>query len=349
MRKLADVPEPIDMVDIFRASRRRSGDRRRDTGAEPLPKVVWMQLSVRNDEAAAKAEAAGIKVVMNRCPKIEYGRLSGEIGWNGVNSRCAFVEEAGYAAGFQIGMRHEAKALRRCRKGAFAWYECTKRRSETAVSVEFARFNRPHEHFAMQSAGPAEIAPIFRHSGGVSCLSAHPGFNTLAVHAGAKPDPATGARATPIYQTTSYVFDDADHAASLFGLKAFGNIYTRIMNPTQAVLEERVAALEGGTAALADASGHGAQLLVFHTIMRPGDNFVAARRLYGGSINQFGHAFKNFGWEVRWADPHDPATFEKPDRRARRAASSSKASPIRAASSSTSRRSATSRASTACR
>jgi O-acetylhomoserine (thiol)-lyase len=136
-----------------------------------------------------------------------------------------------------------------------------------------------------------------------------PGFNTLAVHAGAKPDAATGARATPIYQTTSFVFDDVDHAASLFGLKAFGNIYTRIMNPTQAVLEERVAALEGGTAALATASGHGAQLLVFHSIMRPGDNFVAARRLYGGSINQFGHAFKNFDWQVRWANPHEPAEF----------------------------------------
>ncbi|HEU4988050.1 MAG TPA: O-acetylhomoserine aminocarboxypropyltransferase [Rhizobiaceae bacterium] len=137
-----------------------------------------------------------------------------------------------------------------------------------------------------------------------------PGFNTLAVHAGAQPDPATGARATPIYQTTSYVFDDADHAASLFGLKAFGNIYTRIMNPTTAVLEERVAALEGGTAGVAAASGHGAQLLVFHTIMRPGDNFIAARKLYGGSINQFGHAFKNFGWEVRWADPDDLSSFE---------------------------------------
>ena len=137
-----------------------------------------------------------------------------------------------------------------------------------------------------------------------------PGFNTLAVHAGAKPDPATGARATPIYQTSSYVFEDADHAASLFGLKAFGNIYTRIMNPTQAVLEERVAALEGGTAALATASGHAAQMLVFHTIMKPGENFVAANKLYGGSINQFGHAFKNFGWEVRWADANDPASFE---------------------------------------
>ena len=137
-----------------------------------------------------------------------------------------------------------------------------------------------------------------------------PGFATLAVHAGAKPDPATGARATPIYQTTSYVFDDADHAASLFGLKAFGNIYTRIMNPTQAVLEERIAALEGGTAALAVASGHAAQLLVFQTLLRPGDNFIAARKLYGGSINQFGHAFKSFGWEGRWADTGDVKTFE---------------------------------------
>lgn len=137
-----------------------------------------------------------------------------------------------------------------------------------------------------------------------------PGFNTLAVHAGAKPDPATGARATPIYQTTSFVFDDADHAASLFGLKAFGNIYTRIMNPTQAVLEERIAALEGGTAGLAVASGHAAQVLVFHNLMKPGDNFVSATKLYGGSINQFGHAFKNFGWQVRWADTNDLSSFE---------------------------------------
>ncbi|MEQ8305978.1 MAG: O-acetylhomoserine aminocarboxypropyltransferase [Hoeflea sp.] len=137
-----------------------------------------------------------------------------------------------------------------------------------------------------------------------------PGFNTLAIHAGAQPDPATGARATPIYQTTSFVFDDADHAASLFGLKAFGNIYTRIMNPTQAVLEERLAALEGGTAALAVASGHAAQLLVFHTIMSPGDNFIAANRLYGGSINQFGQSFKSFDWQVRWADPADLSSIE---------------------------------------
>jgi O-acetylhomoserine (thiol)-lyase len=138
-----------------------------------------------------------------------------------------------------------------------------------------------------------------------------PGFNTLSVHAGAKPDPATGARAVPIYQTTSFVFENADHAAALFGLKAFGNIYTRIMNPTQAVLEERVAALEGGTAALCTASGQSAHLLVFHTLLKSGDNFVAARKLYGGTINQFGQAFQNFGWEVRWGDVNDPESFEK--------------------------------------
>jgi O-acetylhomoserine (thiol)-lyase len=137
-----------------------------------------------------------------------------------------------------------------------------------------------------------------------------PGFATLAIHAGAHPDPATGARATPIYQTTSFVFDSVDHAASLFGLQAFGNIYTRIGNPTNAVLEERVAALEGGTAALAVASGHAAEFLVFHTIMQPGDEFVAATKLYGGSINQFNHSYRNFNWTVKWADPDDLATFE---------------------------------------
>ena len=134
-------------------------------------------------------------------------------------------------------------------------------------------------------------------------------FDTRTVHAGAAPDPTTGARVTPIYQTTSYVFDDADHAASLFALQAFGNIYTRMMNPTQAALEARVANLEGGTAALAVASGHAAQFLVFHTIMRPGDNIVASRKLYGGSINQFGHSFQAFGWEVRWVDQDDPENF----------------------------------------
>src|SRR6478752_7326879 len=123
-----------------------------------------------------------------------------------------------------------------------------------------------------------------------------PGFNTLAIHAGAQPDPTTGARATPIYQTTSFVFDDVDHAASLFGLQTFGNIYTRIGNPTTAVLEERVAALEGGTAGLAVASGPAAQGIGIENFIAPGDEFVASKKLYGGSINQFNHAYKNFGW-----------------------------------------------------
>ncbi|MGL4727945.1 MAG: O-acetylhomoserine aminocarboxypropyltransferase [Bosea sp. (in: a-proteobacteria)] len=137
----------------------------------------------------------------------------------------------------------------------------------------------------------------------------HPGFNTLAIHAGAAPDAATGARATPIYQTSSFVFDDVDHAASLFGLQAFGNIYTRIGNPTNAVLEERVAALEGGTAALAVASGHAAEFLTFHALLQPGDEFLASKKLYGGSINQFNHSYKNFGWNVIWGDPDDIESF----------------------------------------
>ena len=147
-----------------------------------------------------------------------------------------------------------------------------------------------------------------------------PGFNTLAVHAGAKPDPATGARATPIYQTTSYVFDDADHAASLFGLKAFGNIYTRIMNPTQAVLEERSRRSRAARRRSPSLPAMPRRCWSSTRIMRPGDNFVAARKLYGGSINQFGHAFKNFGWEVRWADTDDPSRPSRARSTTRRAA-----------------------------
>ncbi|MEL6748546.1 MAG: PLP-dependent transferase, partial [Pseudomonadota bacterium] len=127
-------------------------------------------------------------------------------------------------------------------------------------------------------------------------------FATMAVHAGAKPDPTTGARITPIYQTTSYVFQDADHAARLFGLQEFGNIYTRIMNPTNDPLEQRIAMLEGGNGALAVGSGHAAQLITYHTLMEPGTELIAARQLYGGSINQFGQAFKKMGWTVKWAD-----------------------------------------------
>jgi O-acetylhomoserine (thiol)-lyase len=136
------------------------------------------------------------------------------------------------------------------------------------------------------------------------------GFDTLAVHAGAQPDPATGARATPIYQTTAFVFEDADHAAALFNLQVFGNIYSRIMNPTNAVLEERVAALENGRAALSCGSGHAAQLLALHTLMGPGDNIAAARQLYGGSINQFSQGFAKFDWHVNWADAKHPDSFK---------------------------------------
>lgn len=132
-------------------------------------------------------------------------------------------------------------------------------------------------------------------------------LETLAVHAGCAPDPTTNARITPIYQTASYVFDSAEHAANLFALKEFGNIYSRIMNPTNAALEGKIAALEGGAGALAVASGHAAQLLVFHTLMEPGCEIVAAKRLYGGSLNQLAHAFKKFGWNTIFVDADDPA------------------------------------------
>ena len=132
----------------------------------------------------------------------------------------------------------------------------------------------------------------------------HP--ETLAVHAGCEPDPTTNARITPIYQTASYVFDSPDHAANLFSLSEFGNIYSRIMNPTNDALEKKVAALEGGVGALGVASGHAAQLIAFHTLMEPGCNIVAAKKLYGGSLNQMGEAFLKFGWETRFVDADDP-------------------------------------------
>ncbi len=132
-------------------------------------------------------------------------------------------------------------------------------------------------------------------------------LETLAIHAGCEPDPTTKARITPIYQTASYVFDDAEHAARLFGLQEFGNIYTRIMNPTVGALEEKVSALEGGVGALGVASGHAAQFIAFHTLMESGCNIVAAKKLYGGSLNQLGHSFKKFGWEARFVDADDAA------------------------------------------
>jgi O-acetylhomoserine (thiol)-lyase len=246
---LRDIPDRIDMVDIFRPS----------DEAPPIvedavaigAQVVWMQLGIRNDEAATRAEAAGIEVIMNRCPKIEFGRLGGELSWSGVNS----------------GIIHNRAP------------------------------QPPTERKSKPRAMPAHNISY--------------GFETRAIHAGAAPDPTTGARITPIFQTAAYVFDDVDHAASLFNLHNFGYIYARLTNPTVAVLEERVASLEGGRAAVAAASGHAAQFLIFATMMEPGDEFIASRNLYGGSLTQFGLSFKKLGWTCHFVDPLDPENFRR--------------------------------------
>jgi O-acetylhomoserine (thiol)-lyase len=246
---LRDIPEPVDMVDVFRPAREAPAIA--EDAIAIGAKVLWMQLGIRNDAAAAAAEKAGLEVVMNRCPKIEFGRLGGELSWSGVNS------------------------------GIIR--------------------NRPPEPPLARRAKPH---PLPSHN-------ATYGFETLAVHAGAAPDPTTGARSTPIYQTAAYVFDDVDHAASLFNLHNFGYIYARLNNPTVAVLEERIASLEGGRAAVAAASGHAAQFLVFFTMLEAGDEFLASRNLYGGSLTQFGLSFKKLGWTCHFVDPTDPENFRR--------------------------------------
>jgi O-acetylhomoserine (thiol)-lyase len=251
-----EIPEAVDMVDVFRAA-----DQVPSIVEDAIAigaKVVWMQLGIRNDAAAAAAERAGIEVVMNRCPKIEFGRLGGELSWSGVNS--GIIRNR--APEPPVGRTAQQRPARK----------------------EFAEAGSHNETF---------------------------GFETRAIHAGAAPDPTTGARSTPIYQTAAYVFDDVDHAASLFNLHNFGYIYARLNNPTVAVLEERIASLEGGRAAVAAASGHAAQFLIFFTLMEPGDEFVASKSLYGGSLTQFGLSFKKLGWTCRFADPIDPETFRR--------------------------------------
>jgi len=137
------------------------------------------------------------------------------------------------------------------------------------------------------------------------------GFDTLQIHAGARPDPATGARQTPIYQTTAYVFRDADHAAALFNLQEVGFIYSRLTNPTVAVLQERIASLEGGVGAVATSSGHAAQIMALFPLMGPGDNIVVSSRLYGGTVTQFSQTIRRFGWEAKFVDIDKPGEISK--------------------------------------
>jgi len=136
------------------------------------------------------------------------------------------------------------------------------------------------------------------------------GFDTLQIHAGARPDPATGARQTPIYQTTAYCFRDADHAAALFNLQEVGFIYSRLTNPTVSVLQERVATLEGGVGAVCCSSGHAAQIMALFPLMQPGANVVVSNRLYGGSVTQFSRTITKFGWQARFVDIEDAAAIE---------------------------------------
>ena len=238
---LTDIPDPVDMVDIFRHSDHCGPivDEAIAIGA----KHIWMQIGVENNDAAAAADAAGLTCIMNRCTKIEHSRLSGLLGLGG------------FYSGF--------------------------------VSSHRAPVPPPKP--------PARDGGLFKTDK----------LDTLAVHAGNRPDGATGSRVGAVHQTTAFVFDDTDHAAGLYNLQEPGNIYARLSNPTTASLEQRIAALDSAIGACCVASGHAAQMVALMPIMAPGKKIVASNHLYGGSITQFGTTFKNFGWDAAFVDVRD--------------------------------------------
>ncbi len=246
-KKISEVPHPIDIVDVFRPPKEclEIAENAVAIGASCL----WMQIGINSEEAASIAEAAGLAVIMNRCPKIEHSRLSGLLG-NG-----------GFVSGLLSARRQTVQnPPRPLRNGGY-----------------------------IESNNP----------------------ETLAVHAGTRPDGATGARITPLYQTASFTFDDADHAASLYDLQEPGNVYGRLSNPTTAALEQKIASLDGALGACCVASGHAAQLVALYPLMAPGRKIVASKQLYGGSITQFTQTFKNFGWEAELVDIHDLNAVER--------------------------------------